>query len=121
MSELHRLQTLHTKFTALLIVYAISMGYEVGWGEALRKQEQADANASAGIGIKNSLHLLGLAVDLKLFRDGFYLTDSKSYAQLGEYWKSLDPLCCWGGDFKDKDGNPKPDGDHFSITYQGVK
>src|SRR5579872_1296271 len=121
MSELHKLQVLHTRYTALMIGWATAQGYEIAWGETLRSPVQAAANAATGVGIKNSLHELGLAVDLKLFKNGEYLTDSADYQLLGEYWKSLDPQCCWGGDFKDEHGNPRPDGDHFSITYQGIK
>ena len=43
----------------------------------------------------------------------------KKYAMIGmvplfgAFWKSLDPDCCWGGDFND--------GNHYSIAYQGRK
>lgn len=83
--------------------------------EVERSKAQADANAASGVGISNSLHLIHLAADLSLYFDGVYQTQSEAYKPLGTYWKSLNPLCCWGGDFT------KPDGDHFSLTHNGVK
>lgn len=111
---LRELQSLHVKCTGLLIAYAYANGYQLTWGETLRSVQQALDNAASGKGISNSLHLIGLAVDLHLFKDGAYLSDSKDYALLGQYWKSLHPLCAWGGDFI-----TRPDGNHFSITYEG--
>jgi hypothetical protein len=116
MSSLRNLQSLHVRLTAKLIDWAYAQGYELTWGQTLRTQADANANAASGAGIKNSLHLIKLAVDLSLFKDGTLLTGVEPYRPLGEFWKSLDPLCTWGGDFK-----PSPDSDHFSITYEGVK
>jgi hypothetical protein len=102
-----------------LILWAYDQGYELTFGEATRSAEQAARNAAAGIGISNSLHTKRLAIDLNLFIDVdgemVYQTISEAYKPLGEYWKSLDPSCCWGGDFKKKDGN------HFSFEHEGVK
>ncbi len=114
--NLRDLQSLHVKLTAQLIDWAYAHGYELTWGETLRTKEQAEANAASGAGIKNSLHLVKLAVDLSLFKNGVFLTNKSDYQPLGDYWKTLHPLCRWGGDF-----TPKPDSDHFSITYNGVK
>lgn len=98
-----------------LIAWAYDNGFELTFGEALRTPEQAAHNAASGSGIANSLHLIKLAVDLNLFKDGVYQQDSAAYQPLGDYWKTLDPLCCYGGDFA------KPDGNHFSMTYGGTK
>lgn len=114
-TELRRRQHLHVVSFAKLILRGVEMGFEMGWGQALRTQLEANANAAAGTGIPNSLHLDGLAVDLKLYRDGVYLDKSEDYLPLGEYWESLDPLCTWGGRFS------KPDGNHFSVTFRGVR
>lgn len=65
--------------------------------------------ARTGKGIVNSYHTKKLAIDLNLFKDGKYLTSTESHRQFGEYWKTLDPECTWGGDFKNSDGN------HFSY------
>lgn len=115
MSSLRLLQSAHVRYTAKLVDFATSKGYELTWGETLRTPEQALHNAANGSGIAHSLHLVKLAVDLSLFKFGEVLTTVEDYRPLGEFWKSLDPLCCWGGDFT------KPDADHFSLTWQGIK
>ncbi|MDX1902101.1 MAG: M15 family metallopeptidase [Gammaproteobacteria bacterium] len=113
---LNEKQKKFTLLVARLIHWAYSKGYELTFGEAFRTQEQAALNAKKGIGIRNSLHCQRLAIDLNLFINGVYQPDSAKYKPLGEYWKSLDPDCCWGGDFKNlKDAN------HFSITHDGMK
>jgi hypothetical protein len=107
-------QRLFTKLVAQFITWAYAQGYEFSFGEALRTQAQATANAASGAGISNSLHLLKLAVDLNLFISGVYQSDTQAYKPLGEYWKTLHPLCRWGGDFVSR-----PDGNHFSLTHEG--
>lgn len=114
-------QRLFTRYVGMLIAWAYKSGYALTFGDAYRSPEQAALNAAAGKGISNSLHGKRLAVDLNLFVDGNYITDSHAYKPLGDYWKSLDPLCRWGGDFKDKNGRPKPDGNHFSMEHEGTK
>jgi hypothetical protein len=109
-------QVLFVQMLARLIDFAYAQGYELTLGEAYRTPEQAALNAKSGKGIFNSLHTQRLAIDLNLFKDGRYLSDSESYRPLGEYWKSLHPDCCFGGDFK-----PRADGNHFSISYEGRK
>lgn len=106
-----------TELVGRLIEWAYDNGYELTFGEAYRTAEQAAWNAEkAGTGIVNSLHCKRLAIDLNLFRDEVYQTTTEAYKPLGEFWKSLDPLCRWGGDFvRRKDGN------HFSMEWEGVK
>jgi D-alanyl-D-alanine carboxypeptidase len=101
---------------AKLIDFAYAQGYELTAGECYRTPEQAALNAQHGSGIANSLHTLRLAVDLQLFRGGVYLTDTASYEWLGEFWKTLDPECSWGGDFQ-----TRPDGNHFSLSWGGIR
>ena len=96
-------------------------GYEVAGGELERSKAQALANAASGAGIASSLHLDRLAIDLLLFIQGVYQTDSAAYKPLGDKWKSMHPLARWGGDFRDKAGKPKPDGNHFSLEHEGRK
>lgn len=116
MSSLRELQSLHVSCTAKLVVWGEAKGYQFAWGETLRTAAQAMINAANGSGITHSLHLVKLAVDLSLFKDGVLLESVEDYRPLGEYWKTLDPLCRWGGDFV-----TRPDADHFSITFQGIQ
>ena len=39
-----------------------------------------------------------LALNLNLFKDGIYLTQTSDYAELGSIWTSLDPHNIWGGE-----------------------
>ena len=59
-------------------------------------------------------HKLKLAVDLHLFFDGQYQTDTEAHRQFGEYWKNLSPDNYWGGDFKSN-----PDGNHYGRHWPG--
>jgi hypothetical protein len=106
-------QRLFVRLVGYLIEFAYSHGYELTWGYSRRSKEE---NQRIG-GHPRSAHLRGLAVDLNLFKDGTWLTRSEDHAPLGEYWKNLHPLCCWGGDF----APPKVDGNHYSIEYEGIK
>src|SRR4051812_37238025 len=88
-----------TQLVGRLIEFAYSNGYELTFAEAYRTPEQAALNAKSGAGIANSLHTKRLAVDLMLFIDGVWQTSPDAYRPLGDYWKTLDPECAWGGDF----------------------
>jgi aryl carrier-like protein len=98
----------------VLLSKAKEMGYAVTFGEAYRTPEQAAWNAAHGSGIKNSLHTRRLAVDLNFFKSGELISDSAQLADIGAWWKRQGPMYCWGGDF------PRPDGNHFSISPDGV-
>lgn len=100
---------------ALLILKAPEFGYTVTLGEAWRSPQQAQWNAEHGSGISNSLHTERLAIDLNLFREGVYITDSQGHTQLGAWWKTLGPNYRWGGDIT------KPDYNHYSITPDGIR
>jgi hypothetical protein len=106
---------------AKLIEFAYVMGYELTFGEAWRTDAQAEANAASGAGISNSLHKIRLAIDLNLFKGGVYQTSSEAHRELGTFWKSLGSDYYWGGDFKDSQGRPKPDGNHYAIGHEGRK
>ena len=62
-------------------------------------------------GAARSQHKRRLAIDLLLFKDGKYLTDTKDYAPLGLWWEQQGGA--WGGRFED--------GNHFSLAYQGAE
>lgn len=108
-----------TRLVSTLIEFAYANDMELTFGEAYRTPEQARLNAQTGKGIINSLHVERLAIDLNLFLDNVYQTDSAAYQRLGEFWESLGADCAWGGRFKDSAGRPRPDGNHFSIAHAG--
>lgn len=108
---LHAAQALHVKLVGQLIAFIYAAGFELTWGEAFRTPQQAQWDAAHHTGIVNSVHCDRLAVDLQLFKDGVYLTDPTAYKFAGEYWKTLDPSCRWGGDFTTVDA------DHFSLQW----
>ena len=107
-------QRLFTYYVALLIQEAYAQGFELTFGEAYRTPEQARLNAQRGTGISNSLHTHRLAIDLNLFKDGKYLTTSEDHRPLGEWWEKLDSDCRWGGRFS------RPDGNHYSLSHEGI-
>ncbi len=100
-----------------LLLWLHAKGYGIAGGELYRTPEQAELNAQKGIGIKNSVHTLSLAIDLRLFmrigESWVYLTETHQYKEAGEYWESLGGS--WGGRFSRADGN------HFSFEWKGVK
>lgn len=98
-----------------LLLKIKELGYKYTWGEAWRPPETAKLYAQQGLGTVTSLHIDRLAVDLNLFKDGKYITDGTGHTDLGAFWKSLHPLCRWGGDF------PKKDFNHYSMEWGGRK
>lgn len=98
-----------SRMVADLIQEANHRGYEVALGEAERPAFTAAYYAAIGKGVRNSFHGKSLAIDLKLFRNGVYLTKTEDHRELGEWWEKQDPMCSWGGRF------PKPDGNHYSY------
>jgi hypothetical protein len=88
-----------TFFLAKLIVYA----NECGYGIAIDGTKEATGH------IENSFHPKGLAADMNLYKGETWLKNTEDHRFLGDYWKSLDSMCTWGGDFK------SPDGNHYSY------
>lgn len=76
----------------LLIQYALALGYEVTLGDAYRDQR-------CPYGSKSSKHKRRLAIDLNLFKDGIYLTETSDHQLIGEFWESIGGI--WGGRFDD--------------------
>lgn len=123
-----------------LIDYAFALGYDVTLGEVYRSDEQAEINAigfdgrkqvaqliakqfpllarkltnNGGNGVKNSVHMLRLAIDLQLFdAAGKWVQETYPYMLCGEYWEALGTDHRWGGRFGDTP--------HFSIEHEGVR
>lgn len=97
------------KFTLMLadlIHYAYSNGYELtlGRGYASQKANKADG------GHPKSLHLVRLAQDLNLFKNGEYLTDGTGHDELHDFWDSIG-----GAERIPNDLN------HYSVEWEGMR
>ena len=90
---LRQRQSRFAHMVGLLIMFAFEQGYELTFG---------DAFATKGH-IQDSNHYKRLAIDLNLFKDGKYLTETKDHQELGEFWESIGGS--WGGRFSNPDGN----------------
>jgi hypothetical protein len=132
MTTLLQKQILFTKCLGELIRYAGEQGYEFTMGEShIATPRKGVANGvecpkcrhlfnrtgffDDKVHLTGGLHYDRLAVDMNLFIEGSYISDGahKAWKDLGEKWESLDPLCTWGGRFRDAN--------HFSITHGGKK
>jgi len=79
-----------------LINEAIRMGFKVTLGDAFRDPRVHGAlGKKIGYSAANSRHKQRLAIDLNLYKDGRYITDSKDHSPLGAYWQSIGGI--WGG------------------------
>ena len=76
----------------LLINKAFELGFEVTGGDLYR-------DPRCNYGSKSSRHRVRLAIDLNLFKNGKYLTDTADHKELGEWWESIGGI--WGGRFQD--------------------
>lgn len=119
--NLREARCLFSRLISELVIWGAQNGYDLAYDQVKRTTLEAQANAASGAGIADSLHREGLAGDLLLYIQGIYCETSEAHAKIGAKWKSMHPLCRWGGDFKDKNGRPKPDGNHYSIEWQGRK
>ncbi len=86
---------------ARLLVFAQEAGYEITFGDAWAREGHRE----------QSLHYIRLAIDLNLFRDGKYLTQTEDHEELGIFWESIGGA--WGGRFND--------GNHYSLEHNGRK
>jgi len=103
-------QRAFTNMVAQLIFWAYDHGYELTFGDAYRDPRVfGPVGEKKGYGRAMSNHKIRLAVDLNLFKDGVYMTETKDHEPLGEYWESLGGA--WGGRFND--------GNHYSVEYEG--
>jgi len=97
---------------ASLIQHAHANGYSAALAEGMDRRTLKDPTTDH---MKGSLHEIGLAQDVDLYKDGVYLTQTEDHTFLGEWWEDYGiqqglPLV-WGGHFKD--------GNHYSLRWQG--
>lgn len=105
-----------TNALGYLILHAKDIGLEVALDEVTDHVTEKDPTTDHMVG---SLHEIGLAADLLVYKQGVYLTDSAAYGELGQYWelwgKAQSLPLAWGGRFT------SPDGNHFSLEWKGKK
>lgn len=99
---------------ALLINYIYGHGYRCSLAIGYIPPELSIPYRKYAKFNKMNLHEMRLAVDLNIFRNGVWLKDGKQFKDIGEYWGSLGGS--WGGNFK-----TNPDGNHFSLSHDGIK
>ena len=95
--SLRKRQSKFARMVGLLILFAYEKEYEITLGDAYATDGHCDG----------SFHYKRLAIDLNLFRDGKYLTNTEDHKPLGDFWESIGGS--WGGRFKNSDGN------HYSL------
>lgn len=112
--RLGQAQELFMRQLPRLIDKAHSLGFEIRGGDLFRdKRVHGRMGEKKSYSNAFSCHKLKLAIDLLLFKDGKYLTKTADYKELGEWWEDQHDMNCWGGRFND--------GNHFSMTWEGVK
>lgn len=105
-------QVKFAKMLPLLIQKAFELGFEVTLGDAYRHPAVfGQVGEKKGYGHPKSAHKQRLAIDLNLFKNGKFLTDTESHRPLGEWWESQGGS--WGGRFND--------GNHYSLEHDGIK
>lgn len=96
---------------ARLIDRAIAMGFGVTLGDAYRDPRVFGAiGTRQGYGESRSAHKQRLAIDINLFIDDVYLTETDAYGALGQWWEEQGGT--WGGRWND--------GNHFSVEHNGI-
>lgn len=105
-----------TESLAALVLKAHELGYEIAFAEGMDRITVKDPTTDH---MKGSLHEVGLAQDCDLYKDGVYLAETEDHQVLGKWWVAYGrehryPLA-WGGHFS------KPDGNHYSWTWDGKR
>ena len=99
----------------LLIQHIFAMGYECTLGDAYRDPRSHGKQGEEGpYGRNASAHKSRLAIDLNLFVDNMYISESAPYTQFGIYWCALHKENEWGGNWRGNDAN------HFSRRHNGI-
>lgn len=108
MSELRDLQVSFARavLDGSLLAKLDELGLEVTLGDVFRSPEECSR-----LGHEASCHGIRLAIDLNLFKDGKYLTQTSDHEPLGRWWGERHDAASWGGLFGD--------GNHYSFEYKG--
>ena len=114
MSDLRDRQS-HMMYCVMVLLDEIfQRGYECTGGDLMRdKRVFGVVGESKGYGAPSSNHKQRLAIDINLFKDGKFLTETEDHRIFGEYWESLDERNRWGGRFND--------GNHYEVLPHGKR
>lgn len=119
------MQAKQAKFTLMLrdlITFADNLGYQITLGESYVSLHLCPyCSEKVSKHIKDSTHYHRLGQDINLFKDGVYLTETRLYKPLGEFWESRGGS--WGGRFGESEpgAGDGVDGSHFSIEHNGIR
>jgi hypothetical protein len=111
-------QELFSNLWAHQVLWCNARGIQIRSKELWRPPETAALYAEQGRGIKNSLHTLGLAIDVVFSIDGKVTFDAEDYKEAAMFWESRHPLACAGYFFT---GKIARDAGHFGLSHNGVK
>lgn len=112
--SLREKQSLFARYLARLILWIEAQGWEITLSEGYVGDTDAADGDYDGPHVRGGLHYLKLAQDFNLFVSGkLKATSCPEWYAVGQYWKTLDPQCAWGGDFKSQDYN------HVSLRHEG--
>ena len=110
--KLGQKQELFMRLLPRLIDKAHELGFEIRGGDLFRDpRSHGKYGAKKAYGRSKSNHKLKLAIDLNLFKDGKFCTETEDHRPLGEWWEQQHELCRWGGRFND--------GNHYSLEHWG--
>ena len=99
-------QRLFTRLMTDWCAWVYKQGYELTDGDAYRDPRvHGKKGEKKSYSSRNSQHKDRLARDYNLFIDGVWQTTTEAHRPLGEKWESMHPLCRWGGNFSNPDGN----------------
>jgi hypothetical protein len=105
MSELSIKQRQFAEMLPLLYLFIVQRGFKFTLGDAYRDKR-------CPYGHPQSLHRFRLAQDINLFLpDGTYLQETEDHKVIGAFWESIGGS--WGGRFND--------GNHYSLSYRGMR
>lgn len=109
-TTLREQRCLFARLIAEHTLWLIQQGYEVAYDEGTERITVKDPTSDH---MKNSVHHVGLAMDINLYKDGVWLDKTSQHKISGDKWKTRHELCRWGGDFGD--------GNHYSFEHEGRK
>ena len=93
------------KFSLMFAQLIVWINQQEGYETAINDVKAHDGH------MKNSLHYMGLAGDINLYKYGKWCRKTEDHTFAGEYWESIGGS--WGGRFGD--------GNHYSLAYGGRK